>query len=153
MGKLYVAYGSNLNLGQMAARCPSATNYGVGLLNNWELLYRGVEGNAHATIARKKGSSVPVLAWNIEPLDERRLDRYEGYPRYYFKQNVMVDIGTQKKKALVYIMDPSKKAARPSASYVDTIRQGYIENGLDLAFFEESIYKNYVECSRRKIKY
>ena len=32
MGKLYIAYGSNLNLAQMAARCPSASIYAAGLL-------------------------------------------------------------------------------------------------------------------------
>jgi hypothetical protein len=41
MKKLYVAYGSNLNIAQMALRCPTAHIYGTGLLNNWELIYRG----------------------------------------------------------------------------------------------------------------
>lgn len=45
MGKLYIAYGSNLNLAQMAARCPSASIYAAGLLNNWELIYRGTQTN------------------------------------------------------------------------------------------------------------
>lgn len=148
MGKLYIAYGSNLNLAQMAARCPSATIYSAGQLNNWELLYRGRNGNAHATIARKKGSSVPVLVWSIEPSDERDLDIYEGYPRYYFKQNVMVDIGTQKKKAMVYIMDLHQKSARPSYTYVETIRQGYVDNNLDMAYLEDSLYQNYIECMK-----
>ena len=89
MGKLYVAYGSNLNLKQMAYRCPSASIYGTGQLTNWELLYRGSATNSHATIAKKHGSYVPVLLWNIEPEDEKRLDIYEGYPRYYYKQNVI----------------------------------------------------------------
>lgn len=54
MGKLYVAYGSNLNLKQMAYRCPSASIYGTGQLTNWELLYRGSATNSHATIAKKQ---------------------------------------------------------------------------------------------------
>ena len=41
MEKLYVAYGSNLNIAQMALRCPTAHIYGTSLLNNWELIYRG----------------------------------------------------------------------------------------------------------------
>ena len=78
MGKLYIAYGSNLNLHQMAFRCPSASIYAKGILMNWELLFRGTKGNAHATIKRKKGASVPVLVWEIQPEDEDRLDLYEG---------------------------------------------------------------------------
>ena len=55
MGKLYIAYGSNLNLAQMAARCPSASVYAKGVLNNWELVYRGRKANSHATIIKKAG--------------------------------------------------------------------------------------------------
>ena len=54
MKKLYVAYGSNLNLAQMAARCPSASVYAKGVLNNWALVYRGRKANSHATIIKKQ---------------------------------------------------------------------------------------------------
>lgn len=146
MGKLYVAYGSNLNLEQMACRCPFASIYGIGQLNNWELVYRGNMVNSHATILRKQGACVPVVLWDIEPEDERRLDIYEGYPRYYYKQNVMVNIGGNKKKAMVYIMSSQHNPGRPSATYINTIRQGYIDNGLDIRKFEESLEKNAIEC-------
>lgn len=98
MRKLYIAYGSNLNLAQMAARCPSASVYAKGVLNNWELVYRGRKANSHATIIRKRGSTVPVLVWEIQPIDEYRLDIYEGYPRYYFKKDIMVTIAGRKRK-------------------------------------------------------
>ena len=146
MGKLYIAYGSNLNFAQMAARCPSASIYATGLLNNWELIYRGTQTNSHATIRRKRGSTVPVLIWNIQPCDERRLDRYEGYPVYYFKQNVMVDINGKKKKAMVYIMDERCLPGRPSPQYIRTIRQGYLDNSFNIRYFEESLKKNAIEC-------
>ena len=61
MKKLYVAYGSNLNIAQMALRCPTAHIYGTGLLNNWELIYRGSMTGSYATIRRRKGSAVPVV--------------------------------------------------------------------------------------------
>lgn len=141
MSKLYVAYGSNLNLKQMAHRCPSATIWGTGLLNNWELLYKGSMTNSHATIKRKSGSVVPVLLWNIGSENEKRLDIYEGYPFYYFKQNVMVDVYGTHKKAMVYIMDLCQLPGKPSATYINTIRQGYIDNNLNIEIFEESLKK------------
>lgn len=144
--KYYVAYGSNLNLAQMALRCPTARVYAAGHINNWELLYRGSMTNAHATIRRRKGGSVPVLVWEIQDRDERRLDAYEGFPRYYFKQNIMVDIAGKKKKAMVYIMDPRQRPGYPSPYYIEVIRQGYIDNGLDLDYFEMSLEKNAIEC-------
>lgn len=147
MGKFYIAYGSNLNLAQMATRCPSARVYAKGVLNNWELVYRGAEGNSHATIERKSGSTVPVLVWEIQPIDEYRLDIYEGYPCYYFKKNIMVDIGGRKKKAMVYIMDERQLPGKPSASYVETICQGYIDNNMDISIFEKSLEVNSTECA------
>lgn len=147
MKKLYIAYGSNLNLAQMAARCPSARVYAKGVLNNWELVYRGARTNSHATIERKAGSTVPVLVWEIQPIDEYRLDIYEGYPHYYFKKNIMVDIEGRKKKAMVYIMDEQQSPGRPSVSYIETIRQGYADNDMDISIFEKSLEVNSIECA------
>lgn len=146
MGKFYIAYGSNLNLAQMSTRCPSAKVYAKGILNNWELVFRGAERNAHATIKRKSGSSVPVLVWELQPIDEYRLDIYEGYPRYYFKKNIIVDIGGRKKKAMVYIMNEHQLPGRPSHNYIETIRQGYIDNSMDITFFKKSLEINSIEC-------
>ena len=146
MGKLYIAYGSNLNLAQMSARCPSATVYGVGRLNNWELLYRGRKGDAHATIATRKGAFVPVLVWEIQPLDERNLDLYEGFPYYYFKENIIVNINGKVRRAMVYIMNKSQSPATPSQRYVQTIWQGYEDNNLDLSVLQKSLEKNSIEC-------
>ena len=39
--RLYFAYGSNINLDQMAVRCPAATVVGPVVLDNYELLFRG----------------------------------------------------------------------------------------------------------------
>ena len=39
--KLYMAYGSNLNLYQMAYRCPTAQVAGKAVLKDYELLFRG----------------------------------------------------------------------------------------------------------------
>lgn len=146
MGKLYIAYGSNLNLAQMAARCPSASVYAKGLLNNWELVYRGSKTNSHATIIRKQGSIVPVLVWEIQPEDEHRLDIYEGYPHYYFKKNIMATIAEKKKKAMAYIMNEKQLPGIPSAQYIRTILQGYVDNDMDISIFQKSLEINSIEC-------
>lgn len=149
MSKLYIAYGSNLNLAQMASRCPSATIYAKGFLNNWELVYRGSNTNSHATIIRKPKSTVPVIVWKIQPADEYYLDIYEGYPHYYFKKDIMVYINGKKRKAMVYIMDETQMPGRPSKQYINTIRQGYINNKMDLAILEKSLKLNLIECCDR----
>ena len=40
-GTLYFAYGSNINLNQMAVRCPDAKVVEPAVLENYELLFRG----------------------------------------------------------------------------------------------------------------
>ncbi len=139
MKKLYIAYGSNLNLAQMASRCPSAKVYAKGILNNWKLVYRGSKTNAHATIMRKQKSIIPVLIWEIEKSDEIRLDIYEGYPHYYFKKNIMVYVEGKRRKAMVYIMNENQNPGIPSEHYINTIRQGYIDNDMDLDILEKSL--------------
>lgn len=90
--RLYVAYGSNLNIRQMKHRCPTAKLYGTGEIKDYELQFKGHPDSAFATIAPKEGASVPVAVWEIHPRDEMSLDRYEGYPSHYFKQDVPVQL-------------------------------------------------------------
>ena len=81
--RLYIAYGSNLNLLQMAFRCPTAEIAGKSELKGYELLFRGGRKGAVATVEPRDGGSVPVLLWKIREADEEALDRYEGYPHFY----------------------------------------------------------------------
>ena len=91
MKRYYIAYGSNLSETQMAYRCPTAKVVGTSMLNDWRLLFDGP-----ASIERFEGYKVPVLIWDIQPEDERSLDRYEGYPSYYRKEMLEVEIKGQK---------------------------------------------------------
>ncbi len=75
---LYIAYGSNINLDQMAYRCPTAERVTTGFVENYELEFRRV-----ATIIPKQDNKVPVLVWELKPEDEKSLDRYEGFPNMY----------------------------------------------------------------------
>lgn len=53
----------------------------------------------------------------------------------------------KEKKAMIYIMDDRQLLVRPSASYVETIRQGYIDNNMDISIFEKSLEVNSIECT------
>lgn len=129
--RLYVAYGSNLNIRQMKYRCPTAKLYGTGVIDNYELQFKGQPHGAFATIAPKDGSSVPIAVWEIQARDEMFLDRYEGYPSHYFKQNVLVQLDGEEVNAMVYIMNLKMGFGLPSPHYYQTVYEGYNDCGLN----------------------
>ena len=122
----YVAYGSNMNVDQMARRCPGAKPIGTAVLNDWKLVFK-----VHATIEPQKGSKVPVVVWELSDGDERRLDEYEAFPGYYHKQYVNVQVGRRNVTAMVYIMNNVRRVEPPMTGYYDGIMEGYKHFGLD----------------------
>lgn len=129
--KLYIAYGSNMNLPQMARRCPTAKVVGKGELKGYELLFRGSRHGGVATIEPCEGGSVPVLLWKIRSQDEIALDRYEGFPSFYEKQLMEVTLGGNPAKAMVYVMTAGHQLGIPSQFYLKTIAEGYESAGFD----------------------
>ena len=140
--KLYIAYGSNLNLSQMKHRCPTARVIGRSELKDYELVFRGSRHNAVATVEPCKGSTVPVLLWSIKPDDEKALDRYEGYPSFYDKAGVDITTGDHKTIAMIYIMTAGHRLGNPSENYLKTIEEGYIDAGFDTNILHNAVEKN-----------
>ena len=136
--KIYMAYGSNLNIRQMSRRCRWAEVYGTATLPDYQLLFRG-SGAAVATIEPKQGSSVPVALWKVTAPDEAALDRYEGWPHLYRKEVVRVRVGRRWVNAFVYIMNGNLPLGRPCPSYLYTITEGYDDFGFDRAVLEEAV--------------
>ena len=130
--KLYIAYGSNLNIEQMGHRCPYAVPLGTTELRDYRLMFRG-GSNAVATVEPHEGGSVPVLLWEITPSDEEALDRYEGWPRLYRKETVTVNFKGKPVEAMVYIMNEVYPYGLPGDYYLDVIKEGYATAGFDTA--------------------
>lgn len=137
--RLYVAYGSNLNIRQMKHRCPTAKLYGTGEIKDYELQFKGHPDSAFATIAPKEGVSVPVAVWEIQSRDEMSLDRYEGYPSHYFKQNVPVQLDGEEVNAMVYVMNLKMGFGLPSPYYYQTVHEGYNDCGLNTDVLDTAV--------------
>ncbi|WMJ86754.1 gamma-glutamylcyclotransferase family protein [Anaerocolumna sp. MB42-C2] len=136
--KLYLAYGSNLNLKQMVHRCPTARVVGVSEMKDYRLLFRGAHAGAVATVEPFKGGRVPVLVWETTPADEASLDRYEGWPFLYRKETVRVKLKGKSIKAFVYIMNDGRPLGMPSCYYYNTIMEGYKDAGFDLDILRQA---------------
>lgn len=147
---LYIAYGSNMNLPQMAHRCPTAQVVGTSELKDYELLFRGSKRSAVATVEQKEGSTVPVLIWQIHESDELSLDRYEGYPNFYGKQMMDIELDGQTVSAMVYVMTPGHDFGIPSDFYINTIWEGYESAGLDTQILENAVEKAIILTTQQK---
>ena len=139
---LYIAYGSNLNLPQMSFRCPTAKVVGTSEIKDYELLFRGGRKSSVATMEPLKGSSVPVLLWKLKERDLQALDRYEGYPSFYRKEILPVELKGKTIPAMVYIMNDGHPFGSPSDYYLDTIMEGYQTAGFDTEFLEQAVEKS-----------
>lgn len=139
---LYIAYGSNLNLPQMAFRCPTAKVVGTSEIKDYELLFRGGRGSSVATVEPLKGSSVPVLLWKLKERDLQALDRYEGYPSFYRKEILDVELRGKTVSAMVYIMNDGHPFGSPSNYYLNTIMEGYQSAGFNTELLEQAVEKS-----------
>ena len=135
MNKYYIAYGSNLNLSQMAIRCPTAKVVGSGYINDYQLIFCGV-----ATIIPNKNARVPIAVWEIDRICERSLDRYEGFPYLYRKEYLDVEINGKLISAMVYVMNRSVPKL-PMQEYFNTIKTGYLDVGLSDSYLYEALEK------------
>ncbi|BFL45664.1 gamma-glutamylcyclotransferase family protein [Lactonifactor longoviformis] len=138
--RYYIAYGSNLSVKLMACYCPDAKVVGTGEIKDYALLFKGC-----ATIEPRKGKRVPVLVWEISPEDEKSLDRYEGYPTFYYKKELTLPVqitGTEVRQeltAMVYIMNEKNRLASPSCYYYKVLADGYEDLGFDKAILEQAL--------------
>ena len=145
--RYYIAYGSNLNVRQMRMRCPSARIIGTSVLEDYELFFKGSKTGSYLTVEKKPGSSVLVGVWEVTPEDEKALDRYEGYPNFYYKKELTLPIKgirtgkIRKRRVFVYIMHENRPLGIPSISYLQTCIQGYDDFGFDWAGLLDAYFK------------
>ena len=150
--RYYIAYGSNLNIPQMRMRCPSARIIGTSEVQNYRLLFKGSKTGAYLTIEPFEGGNVPVAAWEVSVDDELALDRYEGYPTFYYKAEMKLPIKgirsgkVRTRTVFVYIMHEDRPLGITSKYYLDVCCQGYRAFGFDEAKLSEAFKTSLEGC-------
>jgi gamma-glutamylcyclotransferase (GGCT)/AIG2-like uncharacterized protein YtfP len=150
---LYFAYGSNLAIDRMQARCPDAQPVVQAKLKGWKLTFRGV-----ADVVTDPSSTVFGALYWISEADLLALDQYEGYRRsaplsgLYRREwvkatlNIAGPNGSEKRKRTVsilfYAMNRERKYP-PMGGYLDVIRDGYRDWSLPMEHLDAAI----AECS------
>lgn len=143
--RYYIAYGSNLNIPQMRMRCPGARIIGTSVIEDYQLLFKGSKTGSYLTIEPMEGAEVPVVIWEVTETDEKALDRYEGYPNFYYKKEMTLDIKgirtgkVRRRDAFAYIMHEERELGIPSWYYVNTCLDGYRAFGFDEKYLFDAI--------------
>lgn len=127
-----VAYGSNLSEERMKTRCPSAEVYGTSVIHGYRMLFKQSCTGAYATIEQDANSQIPVVIYRVTAEDEAKLDRFEGYPRYYRKQEFLLPVwarnGKKRKNrtsCIAYIMHEYRLLGEPPVEYFSLLDHGY----------------------------
>jgi hypothetical protein len=131
------AFGSNTDRFRMldAKRCPKAVALGVVSLVGYRLeFFAGA-----ADLDADENSTVPAVAWKLDPEDEHRLDLREGAlldPPSYVKKPLTARLsdGTAL-NGCVYIMSPKRRTDRPrepNDEYFGFLKAGYEQHGFAL---------------------
>jgi hypothetical protein len=110
-----------------------------------KLLFNGNGNNGVANITHATGQVVPGGLWEINADNLVALDRYEGYPFLYGRNDdfeVTLPNG-DKILCMTYYMVHDKLGSlplcKPSTSYYNVIKQGYNDFGLD----KKTLYNYY----------
>ncbi|MER6622127.1 MULTISPECIES: gamma-glutamylcyclotransferase [unclassified Streptomyces] len=122
---LYAAYAANLDARLMSRRAPHSPLRATGWLNGWRLTFGGEhmgwEG-ALATLVEDPISAVFVSLYDIAPMDEESLDRWEGAGGLdlYRRTRVRVHTLDGEEPAWTYVLN-SYEGGLPAARYLGEI--------------------------------
>ncbi|KES06710.1 gamma-glutamyl cyclotransferase [Streptomyces toyocaensis] len=122
---LYAAYAGNLDARLMSRRAPHSPLRATGWLNGWRLTFGGEhmgwEG-ALATLVEDPISQVFVSLYDIAPMDDEALDRWEGTGDLdlYRRTRVRAHTLDGEESAWTYVLN-SYEGGLPSARYLGEI--------------------------------
>lgn len=139
-----------------AGALPGSKAQRLGKIPDYKLLYKGSKTGSYLTIEPKEGAYVPVGVFTVTPEDEKKLDRYEGFPRFYYKKEMKIrmwDQVLQKYRtvdAFVYIMHEDRPFGVPSPTYVATCMEGYADFEFDEQLLEDAFSRSMTEVARQE---
>ncbi len=145
---LYFAYGSNMSVAQMEARCPGSQVFLPGSLPGYRLAFRG--GKSHwgsggtATVVADQGAVAHGVLFRLTPAHVEALNRFEAFPKIYGQIEIEVDgQDGARHAAFTYQKNGDAPPNPPPIKYLVQIWRAYRKFGLNeavlLAAAEESL--------------
>lgn len=121
---LYAAYAGNLDARLMTRRAPHSPLRSTGWLNGWRLTFGGEQmgwEGALATVVEAPRSQVFVALYDLAPMDEDSMDRWEGVGLdVYRRMRVRVHTLDGEEPAWMYVLN-GYEGGLPSARYLGEV--------------------------------
>ena len=131
---LYFAYGSNMERGPMAERCPQSRAVGPARLIRHRFI---VSVDGYGSVVRDPQRHVWGVLWELALADVPRLDRYESLSTgLYTKVLQPVLSGKGPRQAIVYV-GRSAKPGIPKAGYMEGVVEAASHAGLPQDYIRE----------------
>ena len=126
MNIYYFAYGTNLNKKIFLKKFKEARVIKKYSLNNFKVVFR--TKYKIPDLKRKLNSKVPGVIYKINKDIEKKLDKYEEYPKIYIKKYFKY----KNNKIMFYFMKKKSKEVKLSGYYFKIMMQGYQQNNFKL---------------------
>lgn len=131
---LHFAYGSNMDVGAMARRCPGARSLGLARLNRHRLV---IMREGYASVLRDTRRAVHGLLWDLPLSDVPALDRYEEVAGGLYVKAVQAVSSTRGlRRALIYL-GWGGEGGVPQPGYLEGVLAAGREIGLSAAYLRE----------------
>ena len=118
----YFACGTNLNKRIVLKKFKDAKIIKKYTLKNFEVVFR--TKYVIPDLQKKLNSKARGLIYKINKDIEKKLDRYEDYPRLYLKKYFKYG----KKKVMFYYMRKKSSPIKPRGYYFKIMKDGYRQN-------------------------
>jgi gamma-glutamylcyclotransferase len=157
--RLYFAYGSSLSLSEMQSHCPTSTFHSIAVLRNHRWLVNE-RGYANIVPSFPAPNSAEDVVWGIlytlRAFDEELLDKQEGIPWAYSKEDMDVEAisitedgrGTRREvvMALVYIDRERIQESYPWPEFAVKMNRGIqeaLEKGVPRTWIDK-VVRSYI---------
>lgn len=141
---LYFAFGSNMDAAQMRARCPGAAALGRATLANHRLVFRGPSqkrGGGVLSVDEAVGPHVEGVLYELSEADLSALDRFEGAPAWYKREEreVCQEAREGSVSALIYRLPRHVQEMPPTEAYVAQVAAAFEALGLQIDALDDAV--------------
>lgn len=127
----YFAYGANLDVHAMAARCPRARPRGAARLMNFRFF---IMRDGVASVRREPGAVVHGLLWRLAPSDVAPLDAFEEVAEGLYTKTVRPVLKPGGSVQAFLYLGHTQETGLPLPGYLEAVMAGAQAVGLPAAY-------------------